>query len=131
MSRPATPTATAEGTESDAQYVARLAEELEAEFQRLGPDTVIAFMAETVVGATLGCVTALPGYFPAMQAVCDRHGALLILDEVMSGMGRCGTLHAWEAGGRHARISRSSPRASAAATSRSAASWCMAGWSRG
>ncbi|RYJ04462.1 MAG: aspartate aminotransferase family protein [Acetobacteraceae bacterium] len=85
-----------EGTESDAQYVARLAEELEAEFQRLGPDTVIAFMAETVVGATLGCVTALPGYFPAMKAVCDRHGALLILDEVMSGMGRCGTLHTWE-----------------------------------
>ena len=82
--------------ESDADYVARLADELEAEFQRLGPDTVIAFMAETVVGATLGCVAALPGYFPAMRAVCDRHGALLILDEVMSGMGRCGTLHAWE-----------------------------------
>ncbi|SDD17881.1 aspartate aminotransferase family protein [Belnapia rosea] len=85
----------AEG-ESDEQYVARLADELEAEFQRLGPDTVIAFMAETVVGATLGCVTALPGYFPAMKAVCDRHGALLILDEVMSGMGRCGALHTWE-----------------------------------
>ena len=82
--------------ESDADMVARLAAELEAEFQRLGPDTVIAFMAETVVGATLGCVTALPGYFEAMRAVCDRHGALLILDEVMSGMGRCGTLHAWE-----------------------------------
>ena len=82
--------------ESDADYVARLAEELEAEFQRLGPDTVMAFMAETVVGATLGCVTALPGYFQAMRAVCDRHGALLILDEVMCGMGRTGTLHAWE-----------------------------------
>ena len=85
-----------EGEESDAQYVARLAEELEAEFQRLGPDTVIGFMAETVVGATLGCVAALHGYFPAMKAVCERHGALLILDEVMSGMGRCGTLHTWE-----------------------------------
>lgn len=84
------------GEETEEQYVARLAEELEAEFQRLGPDTVIGFMAETVVGATLGCVTALPGYFPAMKAVCDRHGALLILDEVMSGMGRCGTLHTWE-----------------------------------
>lgn len=82
--------------ETDADYVARLAAELEAEFQRLGPDTVIAFMAETVVGATLGCVAALPGYFEAVRAVCDRHGALLILDEVMSGMGRCGTLHAWE-----------------------------------
>ncbi len=49
-----------------------------------------------VVGATLGCVTAVPGYFQAMRAVCDRHGALLILDEVMCGMGRTGTLHAWE-----------------------------------
>lgn len=85
--------------ESDAAYVARLADELEAEFHRLGPNTVAGFVAETVVGATLGCVTALPGYFPAMKAVCDRHGALLILDEVMSGMGRCGTLHAWEAEG--------------------------------
>jgi len=82
--------------ETDADYVARLAAELEAEFQRLGPDTVIAFIAEPVVGATLGCVTALPGYFPAMRAVCDRHGALLILDEVMCGMGRTGTMHAWE-----------------------------------
>ena len=82
--------------ESDDQYVARLAAELEAEFQRLSPNRVIAFIAETVVGATLGCVTALPGYFKAMRAVCDRHGALLILDEVMSGVGRCGTLHAWE-----------------------------------
>jgi adenosylmethionine-8-amino-7-oxononanoate aminotransferase len=82
--------------ESDADYVQRLADELEAEFLRLGPENVIAFCAETVVGATLGCVAALPGYFPAMRAVCDRHGALLILDEVMSGMGRCGTMHSWE-----------------------------------
>jgi len=82
--------------ESDAQYVQRLADELEAEFQLLGPDTVAAFCAEPVVGATTGCVTALPGYFPAMRAVCDRHGALLILDEVMCGMGRTGTIHAWQ-----------------------------------
>ena len=82
--------------ESEAGYVQRLADELEAEFQRLGPHNVIAFCAETVVGATLGCVAALPGYFMKMREVCDRHGALLILDEVMSGMGRCGTLHAWE-----------------------------------
>ncbi len=82
--------------ESDADYVQRLADELEAEFQRLGPENVIAFCAETVVGATLGCVTALPGYFPKMREICDRHGALLILDEVMSGMGRVGTMHAWE-----------------------------------
>lgn len=82
--------------ESDARYAARLEAELEAEFQRLGPDTVAAFCAETVVGAATGCVAAVPGYFAAMRAVCDRHGALLILDEVMSGMGRTGTLHAWE-----------------------------------
>ncbi|OAF11235.1 MULTISPECIES: aspartate aminotransferase family protein [Bradyrhizobium] len=82
--------------ESDAQFVARLAAELEAEFQRLGPDTVAAFLAEPVVGATAGAVTAPDGYFKAMREICDRHGALLILDEVMSGMGRTGTTHAWE-----------------------------------
>ena len=82
--------------ESDGDYVARLAAELEAEFQRVGPGRVIAFVAETVVGATTGCVTAVPGYFPAVREVCDRHGALLILDEVMCGMGRTGTTHAWE-----------------------------------
>lgn len=82
--------------ESEAQYVARLAAELEAEFVRLGSDTVAAFCAETVVGAATGCVAAVPGYFQAVREVCDRHGALLILDEVISRMGRTGTLHAWE-----------------------------------
>ena len=82
--------------ETDQQYVDRLADELEAEFQRLGPDTVIAFIAEPVVGATTGCVAALPGYFRRVREICDRHGALLILDEVMCGMGRTGTMHAWE-----------------------------------
>ncbi|SHJ29256.1 Adenosylmethionine-8-amino-7-oxononanoate aminotransferase [Roseomonas rosea] len=82
--------------EDEAGYVARLAEELEAEFQRLGPQNVAAFVAETVVGATAGCVPPPAGYFRAVRAICDRHGALLILDEVMSGMGRTGTLHAWE-----------------------------------
>lgn len=85
----------AEG-EGDGAYVARLAAELEAEFQRIGPDKVVAFCAETVVGATAGCVTAANGYFKAMRDVCDRHGALLILDEIMCGMGRTGTVHAWE-----------------------------------
>lgn len=82
--------------ESDAQFVARLAAELEAEFQRLGPHTVAAFLAEPVVGATAGAVTAPDGYFRAVREICDRHGALLILDEVMCGMGRTGTTHAWE-----------------------------------
>ncbi|KAL4930988.1 pyridoxal phosphate-dependent transferase [Aspergillus undulatus] len=82
--------------ESDAEYVARLAEELENEFQRVGADRVCAFVAETMSGTTLGCVAAVPGYLKAMKEVCDHHGALLVLDEVMSGMGRTGTLHAWE-----------------------------------
>jgi adenosylmethionine-8-amino-7-oxononanoate aminotransferase len=82
--------------ESDAQFVARLAAELEAEFQRLGPNSVAAFLAEPVVGATAGAVTAPDGYFKAMREICDRHGALLILDEVMCGMGRTGTTHAWQ-----------------------------------
>lgn len=82
--------------ESDTQFVARLAAELEAEFQRLGPNTVAAFLAEPVVGATAGAVTAPDGYFTAVREICDRHGALLILDEVMCGMGRTGTTHAWE-----------------------------------
>jgi adenosylmethionine-8-amino-7-oxononanoate aminotransferase len=82
--------------ENEAAFVARLAAELEAEFQRLGPQNVAAFVAETVVGATAGCVPPPARYFRAVREICDRHGALLILDEVMSGMGRTGTLHAWE-----------------------------------
>jgi adenosylmethionine-8-amino-7-oxononanoate aminotransferase len=85
-----------QGGETDAQYLDRLTEELEAEFQRVGPDTVMAFLAEPVVGATTGCVTALPGYFQSVRSICDRHGALLILDEVMCGMGRTGSMHAWQ-----------------------------------
>ena len=83
-------------TETEAEFTARLAAELEATFQRLGPDTVAAFIAEPVGGATAGCVPAPAGYFQAVRAICDRHGALLIFDEVMCGMGRTGTLHAWE-----------------------------------
>jgi adenosylmethionine-8-amino-7-oxononanoate aminotransferase len=83
-------------SESEADFVARLAAELEAEFQRLGPDTVAAFIAEPVVGATAGCVPAPEGYFRAVREICDRHGALVLLDEVMCGMGRTGTRHAWE-----------------------------------
>lgn len=78
------------------EFVSRKASELEAAFCALGPETVTAFVAESVVGAAAGCMPAVPGYFKAMKAVCDKYGALLILDEVMSGMGRTGTLHAWE-----------------------------------
>jgi adenosylmethionine-8-amino-7-oxononanoate aminotransferase len=57
---------------------------------------VAAFVAEPVVGATLGAVAAVPGYFKRIREICDRYGVLLILDEVMCGMGRTGTLHAIE-----------------------------------
>jgi adenosylmethionine-8-amino-7-oxononanoate aminotransferase len=83
-------------SESEADFVDRLAAELEAEFQRLGPENVAAFIAEPVVGATAGCVPAPEGYFRVVREICNRHGALLILDEVMCGMGRTGTRHAWE-----------------------------------
>jgi adenosylmethionine-8-amino-7-oxononanoate aminotransferase len=82
--------------ESDEAYGERLAAELDAEILRLGSDKVIAFVAETVVGATLGAVPPVAGYFRRVREVCDRHGVLLILDEVMCGMGRCGTLFAFE-----------------------------------
>jgi adenosylmethionine-8-amino-7-oxononanoate aminotransferase len=82
--------------ESDAAYGERLAAELEAEIAALGADRVMAFVAETVAGATLGAVPPVPGYFKRVREICDRHGILLILDEVMCGMGRCGSLHAFE-----------------------------------
>jgi adenosylmethionine-8-amino-7-oxononanoate aminotransferase len=82
--------------ESAEAYGARLAQELEDTVQRLGPRKVIGFVAETVVGATLGAATAVPGYFKQVREVCDRHGMLFIADEVMCGMGRTGTLHAVE-----------------------------------
>ena len=85
--------------ESPEAYAARAANELEAEIQRLGPDTVMAFIAEPVVGATLGAVTAVGDYYKRIREICDRYGVLLILDEVMCGMGRTGHLFACEADG--------------------------------
>jgi hypothetical protein len=82
--------------ESDRAYVDRLLQELEDTIVRVGPETVIAFIAEPVVGATLGAVPALPGYFTGIRALCERYGILLILDEVMCGMGRTGSLFACE-----------------------------------
>jgi len=75
-------------------YGQRLAQELDDTITRLGSDQVIAFVAETIGGATAGVLVPVPGYFQAIREVCDRHGVLLILDEVMCGMGRTGTLHA-------------------------------------
>ena len=77
-------------------YGARLARELEETILRLGGENVIAFCAETVGGATAGALPPVPGYFRRIREICDRHGILLIADEVMCGMGRTGTLHAVE-----------------------------------
>lgn len=82
--------------ESAEAYGRRAADALEAEIERLGAETVIGFVAETVVGATAGAVPPAPGYFKRIREICDRHGILLILDEVMCGMGRTGTLFACE-----------------------------------
>jgi adenosylmethionine-8-amino-7-oxononanoate aminotransferase len=82
--------------ETPEQYGERLARELEQAIQDAGADRVIAFVAETVVGATLGAVPPVPGYFKRVRQVCDKYSVLLIIDEVMCGMGRTGTLHAVE-----------------------------------
>lgn len=86
-------------SETPQDYGQRVANELEAEILRLGADSVMAFIAEPVVGATLGAVPAVPGYFRRVREICDRYGVLLILDEVMCGMGRTGHLFACDADG--------------------------------
>lgn len=81
--------------ESEERYATRLADELDAKIRSLGSENVAAFFAETVVGSTNGAVPAVPGYFRKIKAVCKRHDVLLILDEVMAGMGRTGQLFAY------------------------------------
>ena len=82
--------------ESEEAYGLRVADELETKILELGPETVCAFVAEPVVGATAGAVPAVAGYFRRIREICDKYGVLLILDEVMCGMGRTGTLYACE-----------------------------------
>ncbi|PKR60303.1 aspartate aminotransferase family protein [Thalassospira lohafexi] len=82
--------------ETDAEYGLRVANELETAILELGAQNVAAFVAEPVVGATSGAVAPVPGYFKRVREICDQYGVLLILDEVMCGMGRTGTLHAIE-----------------------------------
>lgn len=82
--------------ETETDFGVRIGNELEAEILRLGPDEVMCFVAEPVVGATLGAVPAADGYFGRIREICDQYGVLLILDEVMCGMGRTGTLFACE-----------------------------------
>ncbi len=95
-SRRATPIAARSPDETEGAYGRRVADELEAAIERLGGESVLAFVAETVGGATIGAVAPVAGYLKRIREICDRHGILLILDEVMCGMGRTGTLHACE-----------------------------------
>ena len=85
--------------ESLEDYGQRAAQALEDELLRVGPETVMAFMAEPVVGATAGTLVPAPGYFKRIREICDKYDILLILDEVMCGMGRTGTLFACEQDG--------------------------------
>lgn len=82
--------------ETESQFTERLLKELEDEFLAIGPSKVIAFLAETVGGATAGCVPPPKGYLRGARALCDKYGILLILDEIMCGTGRCGTYFAFE-----------------------------------
>ena len=83
-----------DNSESEIEYGLRIADELEEEIIHLGPDNVMAFIAETVVGATAGALTPVEGYFKRIREICTKYNVLLILDEVMCGMGRTGTLFA-------------------------------------
>ena len=85
-----------QASETAFEYGQRMANELEERLLEVGPETVIAFIAEPVVGATAGAVVAEEGYFKRIREICDKYGVLLILDEVMCGMGRTGTLFAHE-----------------------------------
>ncbi|WP_423381574.1 aspartate aminotransferase family protein [Burkholderia sp. LMG 32019] len=85
--------------ETDEAYAQRLADELEQKIVELGADNVAAFVAETVVGATAGAVPPVRTYLEKIRAVCDKYGVLLILDEIMSGMGRTGYLYACDEDG--------------------------------
>ena len=82
--------------ESEEAYVDRLIAELEATFISLGPESVAAVIVEPISGASLGCVPAARGYLERLQEVVWHHGALVIFDEVMCGMGRSGMTHAWQ-----------------------------------
>jgi adenosylmethionine-8-amino-7-oxononanoate aminotransferase len=84
------------GNEQRRKQFARLLKEIEDTFLATGPEKIIAFCAETVGGATAGVLPPTPGYFRGVRALCDRYGILLIADEVMCGMGRTGTLYAFE-----------------------------------
>ncbi|WP_423908716.1 aspartate aminotransferase family protein [Candidatus Spongiihabitans sp.] len=82
--------------ETEQEYGLRVANELEQSIEELGANQVIAFIAETIVGSTVGAVVAVPGYFSRIREICDRYGVLLIMDEIMCGMGRTGQTFAFQ-----------------------------------
>lgn len=82
--------------ETDSAYSARLAAEFDAKIEELGPENVMAFIAEPVGGTGPGVTPPPKGYFPAIEAVVKKHGLVFIMDEVMSGTGRSGTLYAFD-----------------------------------
>ncbi|ROT36780.1 PLP-dependent transferase [Sodiomyces alkalinus F11] len=84
------------GSLSEAEYEDELLAEYEETFKRLGPETVAAVIVEPVVGATLGAAPATPNYLPRLSKLCRSYGILTIFDEIMCGMGRVGTYHAWQ-----------------------------------
>ncbi|MFT5520829.1 MAG: adenosylmethionine-8-amino-7-oxononanoate aminotransferase [Enterobacterales bacterium] len=86
-------------SESSYEFGQRTANELESKILELGADNVAAFFAETVVGATVGAVPAVDGYFKRIREICDQYGVMLILDEVMCGIGRTGSMFAYEVEG--------------------------------
>lgn len=85
-----------QGSETEPEFVQRLLKQLEDKFIELGPDTVMAFFAETMIGGTVGCVVPPVGYLEGCREICDRYGAYLIYDEIMCGSGRLGSFFAWE-----------------------------------
>lgn len=90
--------------ETDEEYGLRVADELEATIIRRGQNEVFAFIAETIIGGNSGAVEPVPGYFRRVREICDKYGILLILDEVMCGLGRSGTYYALEQEGIRADI---------------------------
>ncbi|WAO94720.1 Hypothetical protein NCS54_01231600 [Fusarium falciforme] len=81
---------------SERAYEDGLILEFEQRFLELGPETVAAVIVEPVVGATIGSVPATSTYLPRLVELCNRYGVLTIFDEVMCGMGRVGSYHAWQ-----------------------------------
>ncbi len=85
-----------QANETEQVFSQRMANQLEEKILEVGAENVMAFIAEPVVGATSGAVPSTQGYFKRIREICDRYDVLLVLDEVMCGIGRTGSLFAFE-----------------------------------